>query len=129
VRKVQGWIVKPIGFERGKQYPMLLEIHGGPHGMYSVGFDYMWQTWPRTVRGALHQSARQHRLRQRVRQRDRPGLSSVDYDDLMAAWTACWPGYVDQSRMYVAGCSGGGVLSSWVIGHTDRFAGAAVAVR
>jgi len=51
----------------------------------------------------------------------------VDYDDLMAGVDSVVArGYVDQSRMYVAGCSGGGVLSSWVIGHTTRFAGAAV---
>ena len=50
-----------------------------------------------------------------------------DYDDLMAGVdTVVGKGYVDTSRMYVSGCSGGGVLSSWVIGHTDRFAAAAV---
>ena len=52
---------------------------------------------------------------------------SVDYDDLMAGVdSVIGRGYIDTSRMYVAGCSGGGVLSSWVIGHTTRFAGAAV---
>lgn len=50
-----------------------------------------------------------------------------DYDDLMAGVDAVVAkGFVDSSRMYVSGCSGGGVLSSWVIGHTDRFAAAAV---
>jgi dipeptidyl aminopeptidase/acylaminoacyl peptidase len=50
-----------------------------------------------------------------------------DYDDLMAAVDATIAkGYIDTDRMYVGGCSGGGVLSSWVIGHTDRFAAAAV---
>ena len=50
-----------------------------------------------------------------------------DYDDLMAGVdTVVGRGYIDTSRMYVSGCSGGGVLSSWVIGHTDRFAAAAV---
>jgi dipeptidyl aminopeptidase/acylaminoacyl peptidase len=51
----------------------------------------------------------------------------VDYEDLMAGVdTVIGRGYVDQTRMYVGGCSGGGVLSSWVIGHTNKFAGAAV---
>jgi dipeptidyl aminopeptidase/acylaminoacyl peptidase len=51
----------------------------------------------------------------------------VDYEDLMAGVdTALGRGYIDGRRMYVGGCSGGGVLSSWVIGHTDRFAAAAV---
>jgi dipeptidyl aminopeptidase/acylaminoacyl peptidase len=52
---------------------------------------------------------------------------SVDYDDLIAGVDAVIAkGYVDTTRMYVGGCSGGGVLSSWVIGHTNRFAAAAV---
>jgi dipeptidyl aminopeptidase/acylaminoacyl peptidase len=52
---------------------------------------------------------------------------SVDYDDLMAGVdTAIGRGYIDDSKLYVGGCSGGGVLSSWVIGHTTRFAAAAV---
>ena len=55
------------------------------------------------------------------------GYPSVDYDDLMAGVEAVIGfGYVDEDRMYVTGCSGGGVLSSWVIGHTDRFAAAGV---
>src|SRR5207247_10502858 len=50
-----------------------------------------------------------------------------DYDDLMAGVNAVIErGFVDTTRMYVSGCSGGGVLSSWVIGHTTRFAAAAV---
>ena len=50
-----------------------------------------------------------------------------DYDDLMAGVdTVIKRGYIDSSRLYVSGCSGGGVLSSWVIGHTDRFAAAAL---
>jgi dipeptidyl aminopeptidase/acylaminoacyl peptidase len=57
----------------------------------------------------------------------RHAYPSVDYDDLMAAVDAVIArGFVDTTRMYVGGCSGGGVLSSWVIGHTNRFAAAAV---
>jgi dipeptidyl aminopeptidase/acylaminoacyl peptidase len=126
--RVQGWIVKPIGFEPGKQYPMLLEIHGGPHGMYSVGFDYMWQTWAANGYVVLYTNPRGSTgygtaFGNAIDQ----AYPSVDYDDLMAGVdSVIGRGYVDKSRMYVAGCSGGGVLSSWVIGHTDRFAGAAV---
>ena len=120
--------MKPIGFDRGKQYPMLLEIHGGPHGMYSVGFDYMWQTWAANGYVVLYTNPRGSTgygsaFGNAIDQ----AYPSVDYDDLMAGVDSVVArGYVDQSRMYVAGCSGGGVLSSWVIGHTTRFAGAAV---
>jgi dipeptidyl aminopeptidase/acylaminoacyl peptidase len=126
--RVQGWIVKPLGFERGKQYPMLLEIHGGPHGMYNVGFDYMWQTWAANGYVVLFTNPRGSTgygtdFGNAIDQ----AYPSVDYDDLIAGVDSVVArGYVDKSRMYVAGCSGGGVLSSWVIGHTDRFAGAAV---
>ncbi len=126
--RIQAWIVKPPSFDASKQYPLLLEIHGGPHGMYSVGFNYLFQNFaangyvvlyvnPRgsTGYGSAFGNAIFH------------AYPSVDYDDLMAGVdTVVGRGIVDTTRMYVAGCSGGGVLSSWVIGHTHRFAAAAV---
>lgn len=126
--KVQGWVVKPPDFDASKKYPLILEIHGGPFSMYNVGFNYMFQNFaanefvvlftnPRgsTGYGAAFTGGIDHNY---------PG---PDYDDLMAGVdTVVAKGYIDTTRMYVSGCSGGGVLSSWVIGHTDRFAAAAV---
>ena len=126
--RVQGWIVKPPSFDPAKKYPMILEIHGGPFSMYNVAFNWMFQNFaangfvvlytnPRgsTGYGSAFANGIDHNY---------PG---PDYDDLMAGVdTVVAKGYVDTSRMYVSGCSGGGVLSSWVIGHTDRFAAAAV---
>jgi dipeptidyl aminopeptidase/acylaminoacyl peptidase len=125
---VDGWVVKPPNFDPSKKYPMIMEIHGGPHGAYGVGFNYQFQNFaandyvvlytnPRgsTGYGSAFGNAIMH------------AYPSVDYDDLMAGVNAVVnKGYVDTTRMYVGGCSGGGVLSSWVIGHTNRFAGAAV---
>jgi dipeptidyl aminopeptidase/acylaminoacyl peptidase len=126
--KVQGWVVKPPDFDATKKYPLILEIHGGPFSMYSVAFNYMFQNFaandylvlylnPRgsTGYGTAFSGGIDHNY---------PG---PDYDDLMAGVDATIAqGSVDTSHMYVSGCSGGGVLSSWVIGHTDRFAAAAV---
>jgi len=126
--RVQGWIVKPPAFDPAKRYPLILEIHGGPFAMYNVGFSYMYQNFaangyvvlytnPRgsTGYGDAFSNGIDHNY---------PG---PDYDDLMAGVDAViGRGYVDTTRMYVGGCSGGGVLSSWVIGHTNRFAAAAV---
>jgi dipeptidyl aminopeptidase/acylaminoacyl peptidase len=126
--QVDGWIVKPPGFDRTKSYPLIMEIHGGPHAMYDVSFSYMHHNFaandyvvlytnPRgsTGYGSAFGNAIRHRY---------PG---VDYEDLMAGVDAVVSrGYIDTTRMYVGGCSGGGVLSSWVIGHTNRFAAAAV---
>jgi dipeptidyl aminopeptidase/acylaminoacyl peptidase len=126
--KVQGWIVKPPGFDKSKKYPLILEIHGGPHGMYNVGFNYMFQNFAADGYVVLYTNPRGstgygtdfgNAINRRY-----PG---VDYDDLMAGVdTLVGRGYVDESSMFVGGCSGGGVLSSWVIGHTTRFAAAAV---
>ena len=126
--KVQGWVVKPPDFDPAKKYPLILEIHGGPFSMYSVAFNYMFQNFaandfvvlylnPRgsTGYGSGYSGGIDHNY---------PG---PDYDDLMAGVDATiGKGFVDPAHMYVSGCSGGGVLSSWVIGHTDRFAAAAV---
>jgi dipeptidyl aminopeptidase/acylaminoacyl peptidase len=126
--KVQGWVVKPPDFDPAKKYPLILEIHGGPFSMYPVAFNYMFQNFaandfvvlflnPRgsTGYGSGFSGGIDHNY---------PG---PDYDDLMAGVDATiGQGFIDTSHMYVSGCSGGGVLSSWVIGHTDRFAAAAV---
>jgi dipeptidyl aminopeptidase/acylaminoacyl peptidase len=126
--KVQGWVVKPPSFDASKKYPLILEIHGGPFSMYNVAFNWMFQNFaandfvvlytnPRgsTGYGGAFANGIDHNY---------PG---PDYDDLMAGVdTVVAKGYIDTSRMYVSGCSGGGVLSSWVIGKTDRFAAAAV---
>ena len=69
--KIQGWVVKPPSFDPSRKYPLIFEIHGGPHGDYNTAFNFLVPELRRErIRGALHQSARQHRIRHRVRQRD-----------------------------------------------------------
>jgi dipeptidyl aminopeptidase/acylaminoacyl peptidase len=126
--KVQGWIVKPPAFDGTKRYPLVFEIHGGPHGMYNVGFSYFFQAFASRGYVVLYTNPRGSTgygsAFGNAIERAYPG---VDYDDLMAGVDALiGRGYVDDRNMFVGGCSGGGVLSSWVIGHTDRFAAAAV---
>ncbi len=126
--KVQAWIVKPPDFDATKKYPLILEIHGGPFSMYNVGFNYMFQNFAANDYVTLF-----------VNPRGSTGYGSdfingidhnypgPDFDDLMASTDAAVAkGFIDTTHMYVSGCSGGGVLSSWVIGHTNRFAAAAV---
>ena len=126
--KVQGWIVKPPQFDPGKKYPLVLRIHGGPHSMYNVGFNYTFQlhaaqdqvvlyTNPRGSTGYGYDFAN-------AIQNAYPGN---DYDDLMAGVDeVIKKGYIDENKMYVYGGSGGGVLTSWIVGQTDRFAAASV---
>lgn len=124
--RIQGWIVKPPDFDARKKYPLMLEIHGGPHSMYNVGFNFARQnhvaegyvllyTNPRGSTG--YGSAFGNAIKNAY-----PGK---DFNDLMAGVdTVINRGYVDTQRMYVFGCSGGGVLTAWIVGHTDRFAAA-----
>jgi dipeptidyl aminopeptidase/acylaminoacyl peptidase len=124
--RIQGWIVKPPDFQPGRKYPLMLEIHGGPHSMYNVGFSFARQdhaahgyvilyTNPRGSTG--YGSAFGNAIKNAY-----PGK---DYDDLMAGVdTLINRGYIDTNKMYVFGCSGGGVLTSWIVGKTDRFAAA-----
>jgi dipeptidyl aminopeptidase/acylaminoacyl peptidase len=126
--RIQGWVVKPPGFDPTRHYPLLLEIHGGPYAMYNVAFNPSFENFAANGYMVLFLNPRGSTGYgndfNKAIARHYPG---VDYDDLMAGVdTVTKQGSVDESHMYVAGCSGGGVLSSWVIGHTDRFAAAAV---
>ena len=124
--RIQGWIVKPPGFDAKRKYPLMLSIHGGPHSMYNGAFNFAWQehaangyvvlyTNPRGSTG--YGSAFGNAIKNAY-----PGK---DYDDLMAGVdTIIGRGYIDTRNMFVYGCSGGGVLTSWIVGKTDRFAAA-----
>ncbi|NRB63697.1 MAG: S9 family peptidase [Saprospiraceae bacterium] len=125
---IQGWLVKPPYFDPDKAYPLILRIHGGPHSMYRVNFNFNFQlhaaegalvlyTNPRGSTGYGYDFAN-------AIQNAYPGK---DYDDLMRGVDEIIArGYVDTNRLYVYGGSGGGVLTSWIVGHTDRFAAASV---
>jgi dipeptidyl aminopeptidase/acylaminoacyl peptidase len=126
--RVQGWIVKPPDFDPGKKHPLILYIHGGPHAMYGVGFDYSFQNLAAAGYVVLYTNPRGSTgYGTEFGNAIDDAYPSVDYDDLMAGVDAVLArGHVDPKRMYVTGVSGGGVLSSWIIGHTDRFAAASV---
>jgi dipeptidyl aminopeptidase/acylaminoacyl peptidase len=123
-----GWIVKPPNFDPKKKYPLLMEIHGGPFGMYVGRFNFQYQVFAANGFVVLYTNPRGSTgYGEEFSQAIDHAYPSVDYLDLMGGVDAVIEqGYIDEKRMYVGGCSGGGVLSSWVIGHTDRFAAAAV---
>ena len=128
-RDVQAWVMRPAGFDESKKYPLLLEIHGGPYTNYGDRFSFEDQLYAAAgyvvvyvnPRGSTSYGAEFANLIEN----DYPG---EDYDDLMDAVDATIAeGYVDESRMYVTGGSGGGVLTAWIVGKTDRFRAAVVA--
>lgn len=125
-RKVQAWIQKPPGFDPAKKYPLILNIHGGPHAAYGYVFQHEFQ-WmaargyvvlypnPRgsTTYGQEFGNLIQYRY---------PG---DDYKDLMAGVDALIErGYIDTNKLGVTGGSGGGLLTNWAVTQTTRFAAA-----
>ncbi len=128
--EVDAWIMRPAGSEQGKKYPTLLNIHGGPYGQYDVGFFDEFQVYcgagyavvfsnPRGSSGGTEEWARAIR----GPGDDGDGWGSVDYDDCMAVVDEAVRrfDFVDADRLGVIGGSYGGYMTSWIVGHTDRF--------
>jgi acylaminoacyl-peptidase len=126
---VQGWIVKPPRFVEGRKYPLLLEIHGGPYQNYGPRFAPETQLYASAGYVVLYVNPRgSTSYGQKFADQIQHDYPSKDYDDLMTAVDATIAkGYVDPQRLYVTGGSGGGVLTAWIVGHTDRFRAAVVA--
>ena len=124
--QIQGWIIKPPDFDPSQQYPLMLAIHGGPHGMYNVGFNFGWQNHAANGYVVLYTNPRgSSGYGAAFGNSIKNAYPGKDFDDLMnGVDQVIAQGYIDEQNMFVYGCSGGGVLTSWVVGHTDRFAAA-----
>ncbi len=125
-KNIQGWIQKPPDFDPQKKYPLILDIHGGPHAAYGWVFDHEFQ-WM-AAKGYIvfypnpRGSTSYGQEFGNIIQYHYPG---DDYRDLMIGVDEVLKrGYVDQKKLGVTGGSGGGVLTDWTITHTDRFAAA-----
>ncbi len=127
---LQGWLIKPANFEEGKKYPLLLWIHGGPWAMYSVRFSWAWQNFAAKGYAVLYMNPRGSTgYGQDFVNGIQYAYPGKDYDDLMAGVDAAIAkGFIDERNLFVCGGSGGGVLTAWIVGHTDRFR-AAVSMR
>jgi dipeptidyl aminopeptidase/acylaminoacyl peptidase len=128
-KEIQGWILKPPRFDASRKYPLVLEIHGGPYANYGDRFAAEDQLYAAHGYVVLYVNPR--------------GSTSYggafgnsihldypdhDYEDLMSGVDAViQKGYVSPDSLYVTGGSGGGVLTAWTVGHTDRFRAAVVA--
>jgi dipeptidyl aminopeptidase/acylaminoacyl peptidase len=124
--RVQGWIVKPPDFDPSKKYPLILYIHGGPHAMYGIGFNFEFQNHAAENYVVLYTNPRGSsgygKTFGNAINNNYPGQ---DYDDLMRGVDEVIKrGYIDEQNLFVTGGSGGGVLTAWIVGHTDRFAAA-----
>ena len=127
---LQGWLMKPAEYEPGTKYPMLLWIHGGPVSMYTVRFNWAWQNFAAEGYAVLWMNPRGSTG---YGQEFVNGINYFypgnDFDDLMASVDAAIErGFIDEDNLFVTGGSGGGVLTAWIVGHTNRFR-AAVSMR
>jgi len=127
---LQGWLIKPAEFKSGEKYPMILYIHGGPWSMYSVQFSWAWQNFAASGYAVLYMNPRGSTgYGQDFVNGIQYSYPGKDYDDLMAGVDAALAkGFVDEKNLFVCGGSGGGVLTAWIVGHTNRFR-AAVSMR
>jgi dipeptidyl aminopeptidase/acylaminoacyl peptidase len=127
-RRMQGWIVKPPGFDPSKKYPFVLEIHGGPFAMYAPSFAAEIQLYASAGYVVLYMNPRGSTgYGEEFANLIHHDYPNKDYDDLMSGVDAvAGRGYIDTQRLFVTGGSGGGVLTAWIVGHTDRFRAAVV---
>ena len=122
-RPVEAWLVTPPDFNPDRKYPLILEIHGGPFAAYGPTFSTDYQLYAAAgyvvlytnPRGSTSYGAEFANLIHRA-------YPDHDYDDLMSAVDAAIArGFVDPQNLFVTGGSGGGVLTAWIVGKTDRF--------
>ena len=125
-KKIQTWVQKPPNFDPNKKYPLILNIHGGPHAAYGFIFDHEFQWMAAKGYVVLYPNPRGSTSYGQefgnIIQHNYPG---DDYKDLMAGVDELIRrGYIDEKKLGVTGGSGGGLLTNWTITQTTRFAAA-----
>ncbi|MFK7731518.1 MAG: prolyl oligopeptidase family serine peptidase [Pseudomonadales bacterium] len=128
-RDIQGWLATPPDFDPAQKYPFILEIHGGPYAAYGPNFSAEVQRYAAEGYVVLYANPRgSTSYGEEFASLINYAYPGNDYDDLMSGVDAVIAkGFVDEQQLFVTGGSGGGVLSAWIIGKTNRFAAAVVA--
>jgi dipeptidyl aminopeptidase/acylaminoacyl peptidase len=128
--EVEAWVMRPVGFEPGRRYPTLLEIHGGPFAQYGNRFFDEFQVYARAGYVVLYANPRgssgySEAWGRAIRgpAEGGPGWGTRDYEDLTAVVDEALErfDFVDPERLGVLGGSYGGYMTTWIVGHTDRF--------
>jgi dipeptidyl aminopeptidase/acylaminoacyl peptidase len=125
-KNMQGWIIKPPNFDPSKKYAFILDIHGGPHAMDGVSFKHEFQIQAAHGYVVLYMNPRGSTgYGEEFGNIIHTHYPGDDYKDLMIGVDKMVEkGYIDPKKLCVTGGSGGGLLTAWTIGHTDRFAAA-----
>ncbi len=128
-RDIQGWFLTPPNFSPDRDYPLILEIHGGPFANYGPRFSAEGQLYAAAGYVVLFVNPRgSTSYGEEFANLIHHNYPSQDYDDLISGVDALIErGFIDKDRLFVTGGSGGGVLTAWIVGKTDRFKAAVVA--
>ena len=120
---IDGFVMKPVGYEPGKRYPGILHIHGGPKMVFGPGFHHEMQLWAASGFFVCYCNPRGSCGKGNAFADLQGKYGEVDFRDLMEFTDEVLRRYpeIDADRMGVAGGSYGGFMTNWVIGHTDRF--------
>lgn len=122
--EIEGWLLYPYPYDQGKKYPLILEVHGGPHAMYGYSFFHELQVLAGEGYAVLYTNPRgSHGYGQRFVDAVRGDYGGNDYTDLMTAVdeTVNRYSFIDETRLGVTGGSYGGFMTNWIVSHTNRF--------
>jgi dipeptidyl aminopeptidase/acylaminoacyl peptidase len=121
---VQGWLMKPAGWQPGRKYPLVLYIHGGPHGAFGNAFSEAFDLLSARGYAVLFLNPRGSAgYGQHFSDGTLSAWGGGDYADLMAGVDRTLDAnpWIDRSRLGVVGHSYGGFMTNWIVGHTNRF--------
>ena len=125
--ELDGWVLLPRGYDPARQYPAILDIHGGPKTVYGTVYYHEMQLWASQGYFVFYCNPRGGDGRGDAFADIRGKYGAIDYADLMGFTDRVLEAYpaIDARRVGVTGGSYGGFMTNWIIGHTDRFAAAA----
>lgn len=121
--EIDGWLIYPVGYEPGRKYPLMLLIHGGPHGAYGPGFNFMGQLFAARGYAVLFTNPRgSTTYSQDFTCAIDKDWGALDYADILAGVDVIIDrGLADPDRLYVQGWSFGGYMTCWIVTQTGRF--------
>jgi dipeptidyl aminopeptidase/acylaminoacyl peptidase len=124
--EVEGWVLKPRGYDPARAWPLILAMHGGPHSAYGNDFSFEHQLFAAAGYLVVYTNPRgSTNYGEKFLWATWGGWGNLDFEDVMAGVDYARTKYhVDEKRLGVTGYSYGGFLTNWVIGHTTRFAAA-----
>jgi acylaminoacyl-peptidase len=125
-KPMQGWLIYPPGFDAAKKYPLILDIHGGPHAMYGVEFNHQMQIFAARGFVVFYSNPRGSTgYGEQFGNMIHGNYPGDDFTDLMTGVDAVIAkGFIDPKKLCVTGGSGGGLLTAWTVTQTGRFAAA-----